>query len=70
MSTETTMQLLKLDFAPGFHRESTQYEEEGNWYDGDRPVLREPREKTMRKDTTKSIVSSSATSREIALPEK
>ena len=32
MSTETTMQLLKLDFAPGFHRESTQYAEQGKWY--------------------------------------
>ena len=36
MSTETTMQLLKLDFAPGFHRESTQYAEQGKWFDGNR----------------------------------
>ena len=34
MSTETRLQLLKLDFAPGFHRESTQYAEQGKWYDG------------------------------------
>ena len=36
MSTQTKMQLLKLDFAPGFHRESTQYAEQGKWYDGNR----------------------------------
>ena len=40
MSTETQLQLLKLDFAPGFHRESTQYAEQGKWYDGDRVRFR------------------------------
>ena len=25
--------LIKLNIAPGFHRESTQYAEEGKWYD-------------------------------------
>ena len=40
MSTETQLQLLKLDFAPGFHRESTQYAEQGKWYDGNRVRFR------------------------------
>ena len=40
MSTETRLQLLKLDFAPGFHRESTQYAEQGKWYDGNRVRFR------------------------------
>ena len=40
MSTETQLQLLKLDFAPGFHRESTQYAEQGKWDDGDRVRFR------------------------------
>jgi len=40
MSTETQLQLLKLDFAPGFHRESTQYAEQGKWFDGNRVRFR------------------------------
>ena len=32
--------LAKLNFVPGFHRESTQYAEEGKWYDGDRVRFR------------------------------
>ena len=40
MSTETQLQLLKLDFAPGFHRESTQYSEQGKWFDGNRVRFR------------------------------
>ena len=30
-----------LNFLPGFHRESTQYAEEGKWYDGNRVRFRE-----------------------------
>jgi hypothetical protein len=30
----TAGKLSKLEFVPGFHRESTQYAEDGKWYDG------------------------------------
>ena len=38
----------KLDFRPGFHRESTRYAEEGSWYDGNRVRFREGRPENMR----------------------
>ena len=41
-------QLVKLDFAPGFHRESTQYSEEGKWYDGNRIRFREGKPENLR----------------------
>lgn len=41
-------QLVKLDFAPGFHRESTQYSEEGKWYDGNRVRFREGKPENLR----------------------
>ena len=31
-----TAKLAKFDFNQGFNRETTQYAEEGNWFDGDR----------------------------------
>ena len=40
--------LLKLEFAPGFHRESTQYAEEGKWYDGDRVRFRAGKPEVIR----------------------
>ena len=40
--------LMKLDFAPGFHRESTQYAEEGKWYDGDRVRFRAGKPEVLR----------------------
>ncbi len=43
-----TSQLVKLDFAPGFHRESTQYSEEGKWYDGNRVRFREGKPENLR----------------------
>ena len=36
----TASSLGKLDFKPGFHRESTQYSEEGSWFDGNRAFQR------------------------------
>ena len=41
-------QLIKLDFAPGFHRESTQYSEEGKWYDGNRVRMRQGKPEKLR----------------------
>ena len=40
--------LIKLDFAAGFHRESTQYAEEGKWYDGDRVRFRDGKPEVLR----------------------
>jgi hypothetical protein len=41
-----TLQTFKL--APGFHRESTQYAEEGKWFDGNRVRFREGKPENMR----------------------
>jgi hypothetical protein len=38
----------KLNFIPGFHRESTQYAEEGKWYDGNRVRFREGKPENLR----------------------
>ena len=45
--------LAKFDFKPGLHRESTQYEEQGNWYDGDRVRFRAGKPENMRGYETK-----------------
>ena len=39
---------LTLNFLPGFHRESTQYSEEGKWYDGNRVRFREGKPENLR----------------------
>ena len=41
-------QLATLKFIPGFHRESTQYAEEGKWYDGNRVRFREGKPENLR----------------------
>lgn len=52
----TDAPLFKLQFQPGFNRESTRYAEEGRWYDGDKVRFREGRPENirgwMKKDTT------------------
>ena len=45
--------LAKFNFKPGLHRESTQYEEKGNWYDGDRVRFRAGKPENMRGYETK-----------------
>jgi hypothetical protein len=45
--------LVTLNFAAGFHRESTQYAEEGKWYDGDRVRFRAGKPEVLRGYTTK-----------------
>jgi hypothetical protein len=45
--------LVTLDFAAGFHRESTQYAEEGKWYDGDRVRFRAGKPEVLRGYVTK-----------------
>jgi len=44
----TAGKLSKLDFVPGFHRESTQYAEEGKWYDGNRVRFRDGKPENLR----------------------
>lgn len=40
--------LTKLNFIPGFHQESTQYAEEGKWYEGNRVRFREGKPENIR----------------------
>ena len=44
----TISKLAKLNLKPGFHRESTQYSEEGRWFDGDRVRFREGKPENLR----------------------
>ena len=44
----TQSKLTKLNLKPGFHRESTQYSEEGAWFDGDRVRFREGKPENLR----------------------
>jgi hypothetical protein len=44
----TDSQFISLDFLPGFHRESTEYSEEGKWYDGNRVRFRQGKPENMR----------------------
>ena len=44
----TSGKLVKLEFIPGFHRESTQYAEQGKWYDGNRVRFREGKPENLR----------------------
>ena len=44
----TLSQTKKLNFRPGIHRESTQYAEQGSWYDGNRVRFRDKRPENIR----------------------
>ena len=44
----TDSQLFPLNFLPGFHRESTEYSEEGKWFDGNRVRFREGKPENLR----------------------
>jgi hypothetical protein len=46
--SSTDAQIMSLNFLPGFHRESTQYSEEGKWYDGNRVRFREGKPENLR----------------------
>ena len=48
-----TAKLAKFDFNQGFNRETTQYAEEGNWFDGDRVRFRAGRPENIRGYETK-----------------
>jgi hypothetical protein len=44
----TDSKLTKLNFLPGFHKESTQYAEEGKWFEGNRVRFREGKPENIR----------------------
>jgi|TARA_A100001015_G_scaffold300640_1_gene386366 hypothetical protein len=44
----TDSKLTKLNFLPGFHKESTQYAEEGKWFEGNRIRFREGKPENIR----------------------
>ena len=46
--SSTMAKLVKLNFTPGIHRESTQYAEEGAWYDTDHVRFRDGRPENLR----------------------
>ena len=54
--TSSMSKLVKLNFTPGIHRESTQYAEDGNWYDTDRVRFREGRPENLRGYSKKNTV--------------
>ncbi len=51
--SSSNAKLIKMDFAPGIRRESTQYAEEGSWYDTDRVRFRAGRPENLRGYATK-----------------
>jgi hypothetical protein len=44
----TDSRLSKIEFKPGFNRESTQYAEQGSWYDGDRVRFKDGKPQNLR----------------------
>ena len=56
---------VKLNFRPGFHRETTRYAEEGAWYDGDRVRFRAGRPENLRGYDQKTTTSFLGNGRDI-----
>ena len=48
-------ELKKFDFQQGFNRETTQYAEEGRWFDGDRVRFRAGRPQNLRGYQTRAL---------------
>ena len=63
--SSTDSKLFKLDFKPGFHRESTRYAEEGKWFDGDHVRFREGRPENIRGYTKRSATQFKGTARDL-----
>ena len=57
--------LVKLNFTPGIHRESTQYAEEGSWYDTDHVRFRDGRPENLRGYTKKESQALTGTARDL-----
>ena len=51
--SSSNAKLVKMNFAPGIRRESTQYAEEGSWYDADRVRFRSGKPENLRGYETK-----------------
>ena len=51
--SSSNAKLVKMNFSPGIKRESTQYAEEGSWYDTDRVRFRAGRPENLRGYETK-----------------
>jgi len=63
--SSTMAKLVKLNFTPGIHRESTQYAEEGNWYDTDHVRFRDGRPENLRGYVKKSSTVLTGTARDL-----
>lgn len=57
--------LVKLNFTPGIHRESTQYAEEGAWFDVDRVRFREGKPENLRGYVKKDTIAFDGTGRDL-----
>ena len=57
--------LIKLNFTPGINRESTEYAEEGKWYDTDRVRFREGRPENLRGYAKKNPSDFNGTARDL-----
>jgi hypothetical protein len=57
--------LLKLNFKPGIHRESTQYAEEGSWYDVNRVRFRQGKPENLRGYVKKNATAFDGTARDL-----
>jgi len=60
-----TAKLAKFDFNQGFNRETTQYAEEGNWFDGNRVRFRAGRPENIRGYQTKVSASFDGSARDL-----
>ena len=60
-----TAKLAKFDFNQGFNRETTQYAEEGNWFDGDRVRFRAGRPENIRGYETRVSASFDGSARDL-----
>ena len=60
-----TAKLAKFDFNQGFNRETTQYAEEGNWFDGNRVRFRAGRPENIRGYETKVSASFDGSARDL-----
>ena len=57
--------LIKLDFKAGIHRESTEYAEEGSWYDVDRVRFRQGKPENLRGYVKKNTTAFEGTARDL-----
>jgi hypothetical protein len=63
--TSSMSKLVKLNFTPGIHRESTQYAEEGAWFDVDRVRFREGKPENLRGYVKKDTIAFDGTGRDL-----